>query len=771
MRAYVIDRKTILLYNQDINVRGGYMELEDAAVYTEKCFNGEPAPCSHACPFRLDVRALIEKTGKGRWNAAYKSLRNAVVFPVIVSSLCPAPCETECLRKQIGDEPVAVRLIEEASVRFAKNTEPDRYAIPPKTERIAVIGAGIAGLSAALCLAQKKYPVTVYEKDSAWGGSLRSHPRFEEFNADITLQFSATETEFRFDTEVLTLEGLSEYDLVYIATGADGKDFGLLPDWEPKLLTTNESKVFMGGALTGADLNGSIVQGRALSKTAEVFLQIGRAEETFDGDKGVICDIDCSDAPPLQRVTPTGPDGYTEEEAKSEAARCLQCDCDMCMSSCEMLSTFRKKPKKIAMEIYTDTKATPPYSTHTITRQVYSCNMCGHCKAICPEDVNIGALVQTSRVNRIESGEYPEAYHDYWLREMDFSTGEASFYAAPGNVDFVKYIFFPGCQLGAHNPDYVSKPYELLKNNYDAGILINCCGAPAYWAGDTKRLNTNLEHIRNIWREHGNPEFVFACATCESVFDEFLPEIPRVSLYELLTRYDGIDPVRRFGKASVFDPCNARKNPDMESAVRELAKKSGAEIYELPEKNRCCGYGGHIRMANPALYDTITENRVAMSDKPYIVYCVNCREVFLTKGKECAHILDIVFDIPGVTDTPRIDEKRDNAMKVKMKMSKELTGMEISAKKQDWDALELIVDDEIAGSIERKLIALSDIKEAIWLAEKSDDKFIDETDGVCQCSMEKSSLTYWVQYKKTDSGAFMVYDAYYHRMRVGTEEA
>ena len=744
------------------------MEQSDALAYTEKCFNGDPAPCSFACPFRIDVRALMEKAGKGRWNAVYKSYRGSTVFPVIVSALCPAPCESECLRKQTGDEPLAIRLIEEACTRLAKNKAPDRYAIPPKAERVAVIGAGVAGLTAALCIAQKNYPVTIFDKNGGWGGSLRSHPRFEDFDSDIAMQFSATQAEFRFDTEVLTLEELSGYDLIYIATGEGGNDFGLLQGWEPKLLTTDEPKVFLGGALTEAELIDAIVQGKSFSKTAEVFLQTGRADETFGVDKNAVCRIDCSGAAPVSRIKPSKPDGYSGEEAVSEAARCLLCDCNMCMDSCEMLSMFRKKPKKIATEVYADTIAIPPYSAHTITRQAYSCSMCDYCKTICPEDVDIGALLRSSRIARTQSGEYPEAFHDYWLREMDVSTKEASFFAEPGGK--AEYIFFPGCQLGAFNPEYVYKSYDALKKNYSAGILISCCGAPAYWAGDTERLSANSEYIRSLWSEHGNPKFIFACATCESVFGESLPEIPRVSLYELLEQTDTIKPAHVYSAASVFDPCNARKNRKMESAVRAIAKQSGADIHELPEKNRCCGYGGHIRMANPALYDEIVDNRAGMSVDPYIVYCVNCYEVFLSRGKDCAHILDIAYNLPRRQDAPRIDEKRDNAMKVKIKLNKELNGTDIAVNLNEWDALELIIDNDLADSVNRKLIALSEIKEAIWRAEETDDKFIDETDGVCQCSMEKSSLTYWVQYRKTASGAFEVLGAYYHRMRIGTEE-
>ena len=725
--------------------------------------NGEPAPCAGACPFRLDVRSLLEKTARGRWNAAYKSLRNTVVFPTIVSELCPAACESSCNRRQIGDEAIAVKQIEQICVRLTKSSKPDNFAIPPKTERIAVVGAGLAGLTAALCLAQKKYPVTVFDANEGWGGSLRAHPMFEAFDAEIDMQFSAAGAEFNFGSRISSLDELAEFDLVYAATGSGGEHFGLLPGWEPDLLTTAEPRLFMGGALTGADLAGSIMQGKALSKTAEVFLQTGKASETYgESETGRICQIDCTGETPSPRISPAVPGGYTEDEAKAESARCFQCDCDKCMASCEMLGLFRKKPKKISMEVFTDTKVNPPMSTHTITRQVYSCNMCGQCKQICPVDVDLGTLIQTSRTARVDDGSFPQALHDYWLREMEFSTGEAS-YHSPGEID---YLFFPGCQLGAQNPDYVIKSYQLLKKSHNIGVLLNCCGAPAYWAGETALHKSCLEQIKSVGDGAGNPVFIFACATCESLFEAFMPEIKRISLYEMLANSTEVMPAAIFDSACVFDPCNARSNPIMEQAVRELAAKSGAHLHELPEKNRCCGYGGHIRVANPQLYDTVTKNRAGMSENPYIVYCANCREVFLSEGKECIHILDSALGLTDTANQPKIDEKRRNALDVKRYFMKETSGKEYLTPTNEWDSVELVIDEKLAGEIDGKLIAASDIKEAIWQAESTGSKFIDEATGVCQCSMVKPVLTYWVQYKKTNGGAYEVYGAYYHRMRI-----
>jgi NADPH-dependent glutamate synthase beta subunit-like oxidoreductase len=97
------------------------MKLEDATAYTKQCFNGEPATCSCACPFHLDIRSFLDKAGKGRWAAAYKELRNAVVFPGIVSALCPQPCRDHCQRTTVlGDEALALRDLETARSAMPK---------------------------------------------------------------------------------------------------------------------------------------------------------------------------------------------------------------------------------------------------------------------------------------------------------------------------------------------------------------------------------------------------------------------------------------------------------------------------------------------------------------------------------------------------------------------------------------------------------------------------------------------------------------------------
>lgn len=744
------------------------MKLEDSTAYTTRCFRGEPASCSNACPFHLDVRSFLERAGRGRWRAAYKVLRNATVFPGIVSVLCDQPCQGCCQRTVLGDEPLAIRDVEAACIRNTKEPGPESYVVPPKEGCIAIVGAGLAGLSTALNLAQKKYAVTVFEQQDGWGGSLRPHPRFAEFEADLALQFSGLEVEFRYGTRVGSLDELADFDAVYVATGAEGDSFGMLESERQDALNAPTSNVFLGGSLLGATLMEGIAHGTEAAKSIETFLQTGKAVRAYyqaaTGGCGRYLSHDGAASAP--RVRPSGPDGYTGAEAREEAGRCLQCDCDICIAACEMLKSFRKDPHRIGVDVYTDMVASPPLSVRTVTRETYSCNICGYCKSVCPVDVDMGALLQFSRSARQSAGISPAALHDFWLREMDFATSEGAFSSTPRGREKCEYAFYPGCQLGAANPEHVLRSYEVLRGLCDAGVFLGCCGAPAYWAGDDERLRTNIEQTRRQWNALGAPTLIFACATCASLFSSFMPEIPRVSLYQLLAVCENTVPPGPFARATVFDPCAARDDTGMQSGVRELVCKAGVILAELPERNRCCGHGGHIRVANPALYDEITRHRAEAGDEPYIVYCANCREVFASRGKECAHILDLVFGMDAGARVPSLHEKRENSLRVKRELMKQTEDTDFRPEPHEWDSLTLSIGDELQKEMDRKLISAFDVKEAIWLAETTGDKFYDESDGTTTCSMVKPVITYWVQYRQTAPDTFEVLSAYYHRMRI-----
>ena len=746
------------------------MNREEVFAYTAGCYNGEPASCSYACPFRLDLRSFLKKAARGRWDAAYKELQSAVLFPSVAAALCPRPCEDACQRYTVlGSDPVAVGRLESACLSFAGKKDPTAYPIPPKNERVAVVGAGPAGLSAALLLAQKQFQVTVFDQQESRGGELRPHPDFAGFDEDFSLAFSAVNVAFQFGVRINALSELREFDAILLATGAAGEHFGLLDAWDSDTCATADPRVFLTGRLTGLPLMEGMALGVKAVRSAEAFLQSGNLypmTDDWDNSKSKRYPPHGNEAD-LPGVVPAG-EAYTKEEAQKEAERCMLCDCTACMETCELLIRYRKKPPRIGNDVFMDGQSRNSVSSASITRQTWSCNLCGNCGTKCAEGVDLRGLFQLSRSARVESGYYPPAIHDAWLRDMDFAAGEASFTSAIAGQDRCEYAFFPGCRLGASNPAWVTRSASFLAEKRKAGVILNCCGAPAYWAGDDETFRRHHEELQTIWHNLGKPTLVTACVTCEKMFTQFLPDIPYVSLYEMLSK-DAFPTGARtpIERAAVFDPCAAAGKAPVKDAVRRLAADCGIAVTDYQSGGKCCGFGGHMQLANPLLYDSITKNRVEESSDPFIVYCANCRDVFLSQGKECFHILDLVYGLPSQA-VPTLEEKRIHRLVVKKELAAIYEKVFIEPEEKPWDRLPVSVLPEVQQKMEGLLISLSHIREAIWRAEEAGEGFINEN-GEYLCYHEKNTLTYWVLYRKEPGSdgepQIMVRDAYYHRMR------
>jgi NADH-quinone oxidoreductase subunit F len=155
-----------------------YFEHEFIAHIEEKrCEAGScqalvPARCLNACPAGVDVPNYVSLVAEGKYAKALEIHRERNPFAMICGRVCPAFCETRCRRGDI-DEPVAIRLVK----RFMADHEAKQPWTPKrlgeaKKEKVAVVGSGPAGLTAALRLAQMGYPVTVFEALPVPGGMM-----------------------------------------------------------------------------------------------------------------------------------------------------------------------------------------------------------------------------------------------------------------------------------------------------------------------------------------------------------------------------------------------------------------------------------------------------------------------------------------------------------------------------------------------------------------------------------------------------------------------
>jgi heterodisulfide reductase subunit A-like polyferredoxin/threonine dehydrogenase-like Zn-dependent dehydrogenase len=188
------------------------------------------SPCKAACPAGVNAHGYVALVGKGQFKEALALVRQRNPFPAICGRICHHPCEDDCLRNRI-DEPVAVSALK----RFLSDYELREGMAPPpeiksrRAEKVAVIGSGPAGLTAAHDLALSGYGVTVFEALSIPGGMLAvGIPEYrlpkETVQADIDYIRSVgieIITNTRFGTDV-TLDDLRAkgFGAVLIAAGA-----------------------------------------------------------------------------------------------------------------------------------------------------------------------------------------------------------------------------------------------------------------------------------------------------------------------------------------------------------------------------------------------------------------------------------------------------------------------------------------------------------------------------------------------------------------------
>ncbi len=134
------------------------------------CVEMMKAPCEHACPAGVDVPAYVGALAEGRLDEAYAIVRDANPFPSVCGRVCTAYCETHCRRGQL-DSPVAIRLLKRAAADFRSETwQPPLHA--QRHKKVAIVGSGPAGLTAAYDLVRNGYEVTVFERETLPGGMM-----------------------------------------------------------------------------------------------------------------------------------------------------------------------------------------------------------------------------------------------------------------------------------------------------------------------------------------------------------------------------------------------------------------------------------------------------------------------------------------------------------------------------------------------------------------------------------------------------------------------
>ena len=208
---------------------------EDAKI---NCYDSGTAPCKTACPAHIAVQGYLKMAKEGRYLEALKLIKQDNPLPAVCGAICNRRCEDACTRGTV-DEPIAIDEVKKfvsalelkQETRYVPICEKDDGGMWGPDYKMAVIGAGPAGLSCAYYLRTRGYDVTVFEKDPLPGGMLQyGIPSFRLEKDVLAAEISVLRqmgVEFRCGVEVgreVTIAQLKEqgYKAFYLAIGLQG---------------------------------------------------------------------------------------------------------------------------------------------------------------------------------------------------------------------------------------------------------------------------------------------------------------------------------------------------------------------------------------------------------------------------------------------------------------------------------------------------------------------------------------------------------------------
>ena len=190
----------------------------------DKSYMENVVPCKANCPAHIDIPQYIRAIKEGDFDKATAIIREKVPFPEVLGSVCTHVCESNCKRNELG-EPISICKLKRAAATQDSGAWKEKVHKEPATgKKVAVIGAGPSGLTAAYYLAKKGHSVTVFEKNEKAGGQCRyGIPSYRlpddllDREIDNILEIGI---ELKTNTECQSLEELKkQYDAILVSIG------------------------------------------------------------------------------------------------------------------------------------------------------------------------------------------------------------------------------------------------------------------------------------------------------------------------------------------------------------------------------------------------------------------------------------------------------------------------------------------------------------------------------------------------------------------------
>lgn len=358
-------------------------------------------PCQVACPAHMNIPQMNRLIAAGKFEAALKLVKKDIALPAILGRICPAPCEGACHRKSV-DTSVSICLLK----RFVgdENDVHPFEPLPLTGKKVAVIGAGSAGLAAAYYLQLNGYQTVLFDKNNLPGGLLRTEIKPEILPLSILdKEISAifkTGVAYEGGKEInaITFQSIkNQYDAVIIATGTlvdEIRSWGFTTNAKGIEADQNSYETSIKGVFAiGNSLRSSRLAVRSVGQGKEVAWSVAQylsGEEPkgkprlFNSRFGRLLQEEISEY--LKESVLQGKissdsiksKGYTKEEAIQEAKRCLHCDCRD-IENCKLRDLSERYSANQRRFAGNNRKAMTKHFAHRIVYEPLKCIKCGIC--------------------------------------------------------------------------------------------------------------------------------------------------------------------------------------------------------------------------------------------------------------------------------------------------------------------------------------------------------------------------------------------------------
>jgi len=397
------------------------------------------APCQTNCPAYMNIPLMNRLLASGRFDEALSVVKQDISLPAVLGRICPAPCERACRRRNV-DTPVSICLLKRYAADHDLSSKSHYMPIKSNSNglKIGIIGTGPAGLSAAYFLLQKGYICVLYDKNPLPGGALRYAIPDDRLPKDVLdMEINIIKqlgAEFRMNHEMKEneLEELRhKYDCLIVATGEDNTSFNGLEKRNRAFITerdthrTSKEGVFaIGSAIKpGRVAIRAVAHGKEVAIAVDQYLtgqSVTGEVRMFNSRFGKMIEEELKEymleADKGPRIETIENEGFSLEEVKKEASRCMHCDCRK-QVECK-LRIYSDKYGAIQKRFFPDERkpVRKIFKNKPVIYEPEKCIKCGICVRITSEhkeelgltfigkgfDVEVGVPFDNEKVNALE---------------------------------------------------------------------------------------------------------------------------------------------------------------------------------------------------------------------------------------------------------------------------------------------------------------------------------------------------------------------------------